>query len=85
MLLGKAGHLLFELADVIGLSGTRLAPDLLAESIGEAVLKLADAGCQAGGALVGGKQVGLAIRCCVLPAQSSPVSWLGWSASPRFQ
>jgi hypothetical protein len=53
------GHLLLELADVIGLSETGLAPDLLAESIGETVLKLADAGCQAGGALVGGKQVGL--------------------------
>ena len=54
VLLGKAGHLLLELADVIGLSETGLAPDLLAESIGEAVLKLADAGCQAGGAFVGG-------------------------------
>ena len=54
VLLGKAGHLLLELADVIGLSETGLAPDLLAESIGEAVLKLADADCQAGGALVGG-------------------------------
>ena len=58
-LLGKVGHLLLELADVIGLSEAGLAPDLLAESIGEAVLELADAGGQAGGALVGGEQVGL--------------------------
>jgi hypothetical protein len=53
------GHLLLELADVIGLSEAGLAPDLLAESVGEAVLELADAGGQAGGALVGGEQVGL--------------------------
>ena len=55
----ELGHLLPELADVIGLAEAGLAPDLLAESLGEAVLELADAGGQAGGALVGGEQVGL--------------------------
>ena len=44
VLLGKVGHLLLELADVIGLSEAGLAPDLHAESVGEAVLELADAG-----------------------------------------
>jgi hypothetical protein len=58
VLLGKAGHLLLELADVIALSEAGLAPDLLAESVEEAVLELADAGGQAGGALVGGEQAG---------------------------
>lgn len=36
-----------------------LAPCLLAEQFGEAVLELADAGGEPGGPLVGGEQVGL--------------------------
>ena len=59
VLLGKVGHLLLELADVIGLSEAGLAPDLLAERFAEALFEAADLGGEAGGAGVGSREVGL--------------------------
>lgn len=51
VVLGELGDLLPELARVVGLAETGLAPGLFAERLGQALLELTDAGGQAGGAL----------------------------------
>jgi len=53
---GNAG---VELVDVGVRAEPGLAPDLLAERLGQALFKLLDAGVEPEGALVGGEQVGL--------------------------
>ena len=58
-LLFEVGDLLLELVDVGRGAEPGLAPGLLADVFGEALLELLDAGVQPGGAFVGGEQVGL--------------------------
>ncbi len=77
VVLGEPGDLLLELADVVGLAEAGLAPGLLAEQLGEALLKLADAGGEAGEALVGGEQVRLQRGTSDGGAASRLGGWLG--------
>jgi hypothetical protein len=48
VLVGELRALLLELADVVGMAKAGLVPGLLAESLGEPALKLADVGGETG-------------------------------------
>ena len=58
-LLLELGDLAVERVDVCGRAEAGLLPGLLAEDLGQALLKLPDAGVEAGGAFVRGEEVSL--------------------------